>query len=71
MTSKVVSFQVVQGYASAKETCWSPDIIALCEDGSLWALPLSHYQSGYLNWTRITPELPKPSFEREYPNTPF
>lgn len=57
MNSKIISFQIAQAAASARGSTWSPDIIALCEDGSLWAMPLSGYTSNYYhNWVRLTPE---------------
>jgi len=58
MTSKIVSFQIVQGYSSSMGSNWSPDVIALCEDGSLWCIGLKDFQKGYgQNWKRMTPEL--------------
>lgn len=53
--TKVVSFQVVQGYTG--DNSWTPDVVALCEDGSLWTISLSGFQDGTdKDWKRITPE---------------
>lgn len=56
MNSKVISFQIVQAAASARGATWNPDIIALCEDGSLWCMPLTKYEHTINGWTRLTPE---------------
>lgn len=60
MNSKVVSFQIVQGVPShGYNSGWTPDVIALCEDGSLWSIGLKEFQDGELGWKRMTPEPPK------------
>jgi hypothetical protein len=57
MDSKVVSFQIVQGFASASSKYWTPDVVALCEDGSMWYTNLTQFQHGYGgSWTRMTPQ---------------
>jgi hypothetical protein len=54
MKSKIISFQIVQGYlGDSQRDGWSPEVIALCEDGSLWMKPLSDRYS-HKGWTRIT-----------------
>ena len=64
MNSKVVSFQIVQAQATASQSSWSPDVIALCEDGSLWLMGLAEFQQksryGTGDWKRMTPEPLKP-----------
>lgn len=55
MNSKVISFQIVQGYTGSNRS-WTPDVIALCEDGSLWITSLSEYKYGLGNWKRMTSE---------------
>ena len=63
MTSKVVSFQIVQGYARSESSGgYSPDVIALCADGSLWWIGLSDFQDNNdTKWKRMTPELTTPT----------
>ena|ERR1035437_3868200 len=57
MNSKVVSFQIVPAYGSTiPGLVMCPDLIALCEDGSLWIRPVSIQQDH--KWTRLTPVLP-------------
>lgn len=62
MNTKVVSFQIVQGYISGDRR-WTPDVIALCEDGSLWCIGLDEFQSGNgASWKRMTPEIPQTTY---------
>jgi hypothetical protein len=60
MNSKIVSFQIVQGFGWGTQNTarsWTPDVIALCADGSLWCLDLDEFQKGGSpNWMRMTPE---------------
>ena len=53
---KVVSFQIVQGYANQAGTKWSPDVVALCEDGSLWSIGLYefHHNKDDGKWRKMT-----------------
>lgn len=74
MNSKVISFQVVQGWAG-KDRNWTPDVIALCEDGSMWCIGLKDFQSEYgthVGWKRMTPEVSSPQLHGNYSNpNPF
>lgn len=55
---KVVSFQIVQGFGSSVGQNWTPDVIVLCEDGSLWLTSLTNFRrKGCTDWIRLTPEL--------------
>ncbi len=54
MTSKVISFQVVQGFEGESRIFW-PCVVALCEDGSLWKRTTDG--DGDRAWLRFTPEL--------------
>lgn len=72
---KVINFQIVQGHSSRGVTSWYPDVVALCEDGSLWIISIAEFQDGKgdnKDWKRLTPELaiPSPSFMAT-PNVPF
>lgn len=54
MNSKVVSFQLVP----PSMTWQTPDVIALCQDGSLWIMSLEHYSTrSFRDWKRLTPEI--------------
>jgi hypothetical protein len=69
MNSKVISFQIVQGY-SGSGRAWTPDVVVLCEDGSMWCMGLQDFQRGYGSyegWKRMTPE-PTPTQYGNYNN---
>lgn len=64
MKSKIVSFQIVQGYdghsyrvesdlhvRTGSTSGYRPDVIALCEDGTLWIIGLSAFHKGETSWT--------------------
>ena len=57
---KVVSFQIVQGYPTSLANNryadgYTPDVVVLCEDGSMWAMGMSNFMKGYSpNWKRMT-----------------
>jgi len=61
---EVVSFQIVQGYSNHGGVSpsgtggggWSPDVVALCKDGSLWTIGLRQAYEDNPIWIRITPE---------------
>ena len=62
---KIVSFQIVQGYAGnvstsfgqyASTSSYTPDVVALDELGALWMISLSDFYKGVnANWKRMTP----------------
>jgi hypothetical protein len=53
MTTKVVSFQIAQAADR-----WTPDVVALCEDGSLWTIGLADFEAdSKTEWRRLTPEI--------------
>lgn len=55
MNSKIVSFQIAQGYSGQRS--WTPDVVALCEDGSLWTISLSEFQRGWGSWKKMTDDI--------------
>lgn len=52
---KIVSFQIVQGYNYGDRSAWSPDIVALCEDGHMYTISLQSFYDGGAEWKRMTP----------------
>ena len=56
MNSKILSFQIAQGY-TGQHRSWTPDIVALCEDGSLWIMCLKEFQNCYGSWKKMTPDI--------------
>lgn len=56
MTSKIISFQIVQGHAGSFHSIgYTPDVVALCEDGSLWVIGISDFLKSYGCWKCLAP----------------
>lgn len=70
---RIISFQIVQGYAahvalspsrSLQSKSYSPDVVALDEDGVLWVIGLSEFNDYGAKWKRLTPAPTNPGEER-------
>lgn len=54
MTSKIISFQISPGFKGHNKT-YSPEVIALCKDGSLWTIDLYDFHNNYSCWKCLAP----------------